>query len=48
MEFTYWIYANGWKRVTRDRYLDWDGIKEMRPSTWGYMLAQKVLGGLRR
>ena len=27
---TYWIYDGCWKRVTPERYLAYDGIKEIR------------------
>ena len=32
---TYWIYDGCWKRVTPERYLAYDGIKEIRDREFG-------------
>lgn len=32
---TYWIYDGCWKRVTPERYLAYDGIKEIRNREFG-------------
>ena len=48
MYFEYYVKQNNkWHRVDFNTYIEFEGEKERRPSTWRTVLLQTMLGGVK-
>lgn len=43
MKIEYWIRQNKWIQVSSEIYYAFSGEKEIRPSTWRYLICQSLL-----